>query len=150
MATIGVVVLVVVVLAILYLISNTLWFAGRTADTARDELDPKELLRKYEWFKNTAAQLDKKAADIKVYEKRIKIMDEDFAGEAKKDWPRSEREQYNLWLNEVAGVISSYNLLAAEYNSQMSKINWKFTNVGDLPEGAEEPLPREFREYISE
>lgn len=38
-------------------------------DTAYNELKPSELLRKYEWFKDAIASLDKKKADIQIYEK---------------------------------------------------------------------------------
>jgi len=50
----------------------------------------------------------------------------------------------------VAGIKASYNQLAAEYNAGMVKINWRYTNVGDLPPGSTEPLPREFKPYITE
>lgn len=43
----------------------------------------------------------------------------------------------------------SYNSLAADYNSQMAKFNWRFANKGDLPPGATDPLPREFKPYVS-
>jgi hypothetical protein len=48
---------------------------------------------------------------------------------------------------ERIGVASSYNDLAARYNSAMAKINWRFANVGDVPAGSE-ALPREYREYV--
>lgn len=116
-------------------------------ETAYEEFKPSELLRKYEWFKNASAQLDKKKADIAVAGQRMKTMQEDYVGTPRKDWPRSDREQYNLWSSEVAGIKMSYNTLAAEYNSQMAKFNWRFTNAGDLPKGATEPLPREYKPY---
>ena len=125
------------------------WFR-ESKQVAQEELGPKELLRKYEWFKNASSQLDKKQADIKVYQKRITTMSEDYVDLPRNKWPREDREQYNLWQSEVAGIKASYNTLAAEYNSQMSKINWRFTNVGELPKGAETPLPREFKPYQEE
>ena len=122
------------------------WF-GEAAKVAQDEFGPKELLRKYEWFKDAAAQLEKKQADIAVYEGRMKAMDETYKDLPRQNWPREDREQYNVWSSEVAGVKASYNQLAAEYNAQMAKFNWRFTNQGDLPKGADRPLPREFKPY---
>jgi len=29
----------------------------------------------------------------------------------------------------------------------MAKFNWAFANVGELPKGADRPLPREFKPY---
>ncbi len=74
-------------------------------------------------------------------------MSEGYVELPRNKWPREDREQYNLWQSEVAGIKASYNTLAAEYNAQMSKMNWRFTNVGELPKGAETPLPREFKPY---
>jgi hypothetical protein len=49
--------------------------------------------------------------------------------------------------SEVAGVKASYNSLAAEYNANMVKVHWAFCNAGDLPAGAAEALPREYKPY---
>lgn len=125
------------------------WFS-EAAQVAQEEFGPRAMLEKYEWFKDAAAQLDKKRADIRVYKSRISHMKEDYKDVKRLDWPRSDREQFNLWRTEVAGVIASYNGLAAEYNSQMAKFNWRFANRGELPQGATEPLPREFKPYLSE
>ncbi len=125
------------------------WFR-EAKEVAQEELGPKELLRKYEWFKNASSQLDKKQADIKVYEKRISSMTKNYEDVPRNKWAREDREQYNLWDSEVAGIKASYNTLAADYNAQMAKVNWRFANVGQLPEGAEDPLPREFKPYQEE
>ena len=125
------------------------WFR-EAKEVAQEELGPKELLRKYEWFKNASSQLDKKQADIKVYEKRITSMTESYEDVPRNKWAREDREQYNIWNSEVTGIKASYNAVAAEYNAQMAKVNWRFANVGQLPEGAEDPLPREFKPYQEE
>jgi len=122
------------------------WF-GEAAKVAQTEFGPEAMLKKYEWFKDAAAQLEKKQADVTVYETRTKSMNETYKHLSREKWPREDREQFNVWQSEVAGVKASYNQLAAEYNSQMTKFNWRFANVGDLPKGVEKPLPREFKEY---
>lgn len=116
------------------------WFANRSLDVVQQEVDPQELLRKYSWFKNVRAQLDAKAADIKIYEGRTKSM-------AGQKLDRTDRERLMLWEQEVAALKLSYNGLAADYNAQMAKINWAFTNIGTLPRGATEVLPREYAPY---
>jgi len=73
-----------------------------------------------------------------------------YGSAARKEWAREDREQFNVWSSEVAGVKASYNSLAAEYNAQMAKMNWRFTNVGMLPQGATQPLPREYKPYVEE
>ncbi len=122
------------------------WFF-EAGEVAREQFGPRAMLKKYEWFKDSSAQLDSKIATIQVYESRTKSMDDTYEGTPRIDWPRSDREQYNQWRAEAAGVITSFNNLAAEYNSQMSKFNYQFTEAGDLPSGATKPLPREFKPY---
>jgi hypothetical protein len=124
--------------------------ASDAANVVSKEFAPSALLTKYEWFKDASAQLDKKLADISVYDRRTKNLEATYKGIARAGWPRDDREQLNIWDSEVAGIKASYNSLAAEYNSQMSKFNYRFTNVGDLPAGATQPLPREYKPYVTE
>lgn len=119
-------------------------YANRAVAVAAAEVDPAVLLKKYMWFKDASAALDKKVADIKVYETRVKAI------QSTPDLTRADKEQMYVWMSEVAGVKASYNTLASEYNAQMSKINWAFCNVGELPKGATTPLPREYKPYIEE
>lgn len=125
------------------------WF-GRAVEVVQQEIDPGELLRKYSWFKNAAAALDDKAASIELGTKRVKSFEEMYKGTPRKDWPRDDREQYGQITTELFGLKLSFNSLAAEYNAQMAKINWRFCNVGDLPRGADKALPREYRAYLTD
>lgn len=118
--------------------------------TAYQEFKPSTLLKKYEWFKDASAQLDKKIADIKVYQGRLDEMNKSYQGVSRKDWAREDREQLSVWMSELAGIKASYNTLAAEYNAQMAKFNWQFCNAGTLPQGASQPLPREYKPYIEQ
>lgn len=149
-----IIILIIAEIIILLLISTPFgfiggWF-GNAEQVAKKEFYPDALLKKYEWFKDASAQLDSKVATIKILEKRIETIEETYGETPRQSWARSDREQYNVWLNENAGVKASYNTLAAEYNSQMVKFNWRFTNVGDLPPGSTTPLPREYKPYIKE
>lgn len=130
-------------------VSHFLGAANETAEVAQEEFGARALVRKYEWFKDAAAQLDAKRAAIEVQEVRISGMEEDYQGRPRADWPRDERQAYQQMQAELAGMKNSYNTLAAEYNSAMSKINYAFANQGQLPQGASEPLPREFRTYVT-
>lgn len=119
---------------------------------AHDELGPRALLNKYMLLKEMHAQLDKKKADIAVYDKRFANLKESYTDEKGKPiprikWAREDRDQANMWEAEYAGVVASYNDLAAQYNAKMAEANWAFCNVGTLPKGADEPLPREYAPY---
>lgn len=123
------------------------WFADRAVVVAKQELDPVVLQQKYEWFKNAAAELDAKQAGLGTYKRKMTRLN---TLEAAGKLDRTNREQLMLWEQEQQGLKFSYNELAGEYNSQMSKWNWRFTNVGSLPPGATVPLPREYKPYIEE
>jgi hypothetical protein len=124
-------------------------YATDAADTTFQETKASTLLKKYAWFKDTAAALDAKRATIQQYEVKIKRLQDQYQGVSRKDWSREDASTINQWETELDGYRASYNNLAADYNSQMSKANWRFCNVGDLPQGAAEPLPREFKAYIT-
>ena len=123
---------------------------GETAQVAQEQFGPRAALKKYEWFKDAAAQLEAKRANIEVLNGRLGAMEEGYNHASRSEWAREDREQYNIWMSETAGVKASYNQLAAEYNAQMAKANWRFANAGDLPAGASEPLPREFKPYVTQ
>jgi hypothetical protein len=133
------------VLAILSTLFYVMGWGGEAAQVAQHELGPKAAMSKYEWFKDAAAQLSRKEADIKVYQSRITAMKADYAGKERIAWAREDREQMSVWESEVSGVISSYNGLAAEYNSASSKFNWA-PFQGDQPEGSDS-IPMNFAAY---
>jgi len=122
------------------------WF-NEAANVAQEQFGPREALRKYEWFKDASAQLEKKQADMGVYDQRLKSLGQAYEGQPRGKWAREDREQWSVWQSEAAGVRASFNMLAAEYNAQMAKFNWRFANAGQLPPGASMPLPREFKPY---
>ncbi len=115
---------------------------------AYEEFGPRAALQKYEWFKDCAAKLDAKSADIKVYDARSAALRQSYEGTPYKDWDRKDKEALTLWSSEVAGLKASYNELASEYNAAMAKINWAYAEVGSLPPGATTPLPRSFKPYL--
>jgi hypothetical protein len=141
---VGVFVLLGVLCVVGFVLNETGWFASRTVAVAQQQLDPAELLRKYELFKDESAQLDAKLASIKIEEKKVKAV------EAMPGKDRTDREELMIWEQELDGMKYSYNQLAADYNAQMAKLNYRFCNVGDLPQGADTPLPREYKPYEEE
>jgi len=145
--TIGIIAACVLLFVGLTVMDFTCGAVNNASQVAKKEFYPDALLKKYEWFKNACAELDKKQADISIYTNKIKSMRDDYAGQKRSSWDRTDKETFNIWEQELAGIRASYNGLAAEYNSQMAKINWAFCNVGKLPPGSTTPLPREYKTY---
>lgn len=124
--------------------------ADEAATVAQEQFGARALLQKYEWFKTASAQLDAKRSTLTIYENRFKDLKAQYGETPRGQWARDDREQWSIWRSEASGIAASYNGLAAEYNAQMAKLNWRFANAGELPAGATDPLPREFKPYISE
>lgn len=134
----------------MFLLTAACRWAQEAQQVTYEQTSPRELLRKYEWFKDSAAQLDKKRADIEVMRIQVESLEDAYADVGRADWARSDRESHAIMTSELTGLTMSYNRLAADYNSQMAKANWSFANVGALPVGLPDdavPLPREFAQY---
>lgn len=111
--------------------------------TAHKEFDPSALLKKYEQFKDISAAIDKKRADIDLYTAEIREMNQD------KDMDRDDKFYLQQRKSELLGIIAVHNDLCSQYNSAMSKFNYRFCNRGDMPVTNLEPLPREYKPYIN-
>ena len=130
--------------------SYALGWCGEAAKVTQEEVGPRAVLQKYMLLKEMHAQLDKKLADIKVYENRMNALEAAYKGAPRGQWPRDDREAYNQAATELAGVKASYNDLAAQYNAKMAEVNWAFANQGELPKGATETLPRNYAPYVTQ
>jgi len=148
MSDILIVLAIVGIIGIVCVFAVIMFFAGGAAKVAANELEPSVLQQKYEWFKDASAQLDAKIANIEVYQGRINRLQNTYNGTPRNQWNRADIDQINLYESEVGGIKASYNSLAATYNAEMVKWNWRFTNVGDLPQGSTKVLPREYKPYI--
>ena len=109
-------------------------------NTAYKEFKPSALLSKYEYFKNLSAAIDKKRADIEMYQTEISSMKID---------DKDDKFYIQQRKSELLGIISIHNSLCSEYNAAMAKFNYRFTNAGDLPATNLMPLPREIKPYIN-
>lgn len=138
----GVIVVAIALTLTMSILDGVSWFAGRTIDVVKQQIDPQELLRKYELFKDESAALDAKLASISIKEYQLREV-------RSLPMDRTNREQLMIWQQELGGMKYSFNALAADYNAQMAKINYAFCNVGQLPQGATIPLPREYKPYIN-
>lgn len=139
---------VLIGLTTLFVGSWALSWVGEAATVAREEFGPRELLRKYSQFKDTHAALAAQKSSIDTMQAGIDAFKADYKDVPKKDWPRDERQAYNMNRSAVSGMKLRFNSVAAQYNADMAKFNYRFCNVGTLPEGASEPLPREYVTYI--
>jgi Na+-transporting NADH:ubiquinone oxidoreductase subunit NqrC len=131
--------IILIVLGIL-LIGGIIRQCNTASEVANKEFNANALLKKYEYFKDVSAAIDKKRADIEMYKSEIatyKVED------------KTDKEYVQQRKAELIGIISEHNNLCSEYNSAMSKFNYRFCNKGTLPETNLEPLPREIKPYIN-
>lgn len=134
------------------ILSSLLGWCNDAVETTTTQFKPSVMLEKYSWFKDASAQLDAKVANLNAYPVRFESMRQSYGADSsnRAKWAREDREQYNIWESEFLGLKQSYNELAATYNAQMAKWNYKFTNRGDMPAGAEydKVLPKEYKPYL--
>jgi hypothetical protein len=112
---------------------------GDTANVIHKEFGASALLKKYEYFKDLSAAIDKKRADLDAYRANLK----DYNPKDKDD-----KFYYEQSKMEAMGILTMYNQLVADYNAGMSKFNYRFCNVGTLPASNLEPLPKEYKPYL--
>ena len=140
---------VVLLLGVVSVGGMALNWMDEAATVAQEEFGPREMLRKYEWFKDASAQLDAKNSTIDRLRSQVAGMEADYEGIARPQWAREDRQTLSVWRADLTGAIGSFNLLAGDYNAQMAKFNYAFANAGSLPQGATQPLPREFKPYTN-
>jgi len=131
------------------IISYSLSWCRNMEKVASNQFSPQSLLEKYEWFKNVSDSLEKKHAEISVFEMRIENLKNEYDNERGISWSREDCETYNLIISELVGIKAIYNQLTSEYNLQMVKFNYKFINVEELPQGTQKVLPREYESYTT-
>lgn len=100
-------------------------FFTNAAKVAHQEFSPEAMLKKYEWFKDASASIDKQSVNLDAYERNIKGYLSDYEGVKKMDWPRDDRQAYNQLRAEYQGMLQMYNSTVAEYNAQSNKFNWR-------------------------
>lgn len=145
----GIIMLGLLIIGGFSIIGKGCWFAQRVEKVAMTEFDPVKLFERYEQFKDTYAALEAKRAGIQGTQTKIEHLESMYADVARTEWSRVDMQQHSQWVTEREGLVLSYNNLAAEYNAAMAKINYRFTNMGDLPKGATTPLPREVAPYVT-
>jgi peptidoglycan hydrolase CwlO-like protein len=119
---------------LLILINSFFSLTSDGVNTIQKEFAISNLLKKYEYFKDLSSAIQKKQADIEYYKQQLSEETDKF-----------EKTQLKA---EMRGIVTIHNQLVSEYNAAMSKFNYRFTNVGDLPQSNLQPLPREFNNYI--
>ena len=84
------------------------WF-GETARVTQEEFGPRAMLEKYEWFKDAAAQLEKKQADITVYDGRITTMN--FSVSSSRTPPSNPETKGETKMKKTLAVLVSVVML---------------------------------------
>lgn len=145
-ATWKAVVIIVPILAIILVGSFALGFFTEGLSVAQEELGPRAINQKYEWFKRAASQIRANSQNVDVLVAR----NESFVSNLPEDrekWYRTDRETMAQYQSESSGTVLMYNRLVGEYNAEMSMWHTRFTNFGKMPAGWEDITPDKFPEY---
>lgn len=121
-------------------------FVGNAANTAYNEFKPSKLLEKYTEFKTIHSRLSAMKATIDTLEASKQSTILSYGSDMAK-MPRDVRQDLASSTAEIAGTKAAFNRLASDYNRNMALFNYRFCNIGELPEGAFDPLPRDYVEY---
>jgi len=134
MKAIGYAFITLICATILFAVLNGTGLIGDATQVAHEEFGARPALEKYEWFKTAAKQLGAKRQDLNTYSTVLKSMENDYGSVPKADWPRDVRQEYSQRKSELAGLITAYNSLVAEYQTASAKFNWKyFEDKADRP-----------------
>lgn len=144
----GLIVFTMILMVSIWLFAKSCSVANETASVVNQELGPRALNAKYEWFKDAHASLNSRKATIEMFSGKIKRLEKQYIDVPRNAWSRSDIDSLNQWESERDGTIAAYNNLAAEYNSEMSKFHTSFLNAGMLPAGG--TLPREVAPYMKD
>lgn len=113
-----------------------LFFVLNLTGVICNEYSPDRMLKKYEWFKDQSTQLQQLQSRIKSTEKRLADFKVTYGADVNK-WGWETKDEYNRVQTVLQGYLEQYNYMAAEYNSQSSKFNWK-SFEGKIPETYQE------------
>ena len=108
------------------------------SEVIQEEFNSRDTLDTYNWFKDAAAVIKQKKADIEVYNQQITSMVIEYEGIKKTEWDETDKSQFNQWQIELKYLKVTYNTLIIEYNLQSLKFNW---------EGFKNDIPKTFEKY---
>tara|TARA_R110000782_G_scaffold184388_1_gene274605 strand:- start:822 stop:1232 length:411 start_codon:yes stop_codon:yes gene_type:complete len=95
-------------------------WASKAAGVVTEEIDPRTILDRYEWFIEQWNAVQEQDATLNAFKS--------FRNETKKEYgdkpPRDVRRDMQLQLSEIRGILANRNRLAREYRSAIQKINY--------------------------
>ena len=142
---------VIAAITVLVVVLTTCNFAGGMVNnglqTIQQQYSPSALLAKYESFKDEYSQCESLLADANQSITQANTLSVMYSGVPRNQWSQQDSSQWAVYQNAAQGALAQYNNLASDYNANMSKFNYAFCNVGTLPAGATEPLPRQALPY---
>lgn len=124
-----------VTLGLAFVLSHhTVSAVDETLSVAREEYGARASLKKYVWMKAAYSQLMRKRADISIKEGQIKEIEDRYKGQLRSDWSTDDTRQQLILSQELGGLKSSYNDLAAQYDAASDSINWAFIPHREIPQ----------------
>ncbi|MDI6820715.1 MAG: hypothetical protein QMD65_00865 [Patescibacteria group bacterium] len=134
--------IVIGILVIIGFVSG--WFSGKS------DIPQAELKAKYELCKSTSDEITAITVTISSLEKRKVGIENANKKKPQAKWSKKVKADYNLLLSQINSLKAKYDSLSNMYNTEMAKLNWRFTKPDSLPADKIEILPRELEPILKD
>ena len=99
-----------------------LGWTGKALDVVTEEVDPRTILNRYEWFIEQWNAIQEQSATLDAFKAYKDSITSDYGALAKA--PRDVRQEHSRQSAECRGILANHNRLAAEYRSAIQKVNY--------------------------
>src|SRR3989344_8903020 len=129
-----------------------IWFACEKLSfspvaNVTQEYGPRSTIEIFDWFEDTAAKIHKKQRDILIYESFLKRLRDSYGDKLPEHWAANERDQLFTWSREVIAIKYEQDVLAREFNTEMTDPLWELVNGIREAKAQVTAIPRLFMTY---
>ena len=143
---------IVIVIAIIVSLLGAIFAAETIVQHHRHNqpfaVTPAAPAKSYEQMKAIADSLDFRRAEIETLEDRLQGLRVQHAGQPVESWGQTDEEQEHGDSAESHKLKTTYNQLAASYNSEMKTSGARYTRKADIPEDQSHVLPARIDLYL--
>ncbi len=110
-----------IALPVLWVGANALGWLGQAATVVREEVAPRTILDRYQWFIEQWHAIEEQDATLMAYKDAREAARTEYGT----DIPMDVRRELAQQSAEIRGILANRNRLAAEYRAAIQKINYQ-------------------------